>query len=76
MTDLQTYLSRIPGGDLDKPIDHRNTNLRGQIIHKDLGLIADEMESWEGKVAEALGLSRPDIANIRGKFSDKLDLQK
>lgn len=34
-------------------------------VSKHLGQIADSMVEWEGSIAEALGLTEPQIANIR-----------
>ena len=39
------------------------------------GKIADEMYEWEGKIAEELKLTQPDIAAIRNRYSEELKLQ-
>ena len=73
--NLDYYLSWIPNGDLNQPIDHRNTNNRGDVVYKDLGLIADRMPAWGENIATAvLGLSPGEIAEIEHK--PKLATQK
>ena len=76
MESIEIFWNKIPKEDLDKPIDYKNKTLTGQIIPKDLGRIASELEDWKGDVAVALGLSNADVANIREKYRDRLDLQK
>ena len=55
---------------LDQKIDSTN---RG--VPKDLGVIADCMKEWEGKIAEELGLTDTDVAVIKTKFPHQLNLQ-
>ena len=45
-------------------------------VSKHLGEIADHMSEWEGPIAECLGLSDPEIANVKAKHPGKLQLQK
>ena len=40
-----------------------------------IGQIADFMYEWEGSVAEQLGLSRPEVAAIKKRYSEDLNLQ-
>ena len=37
--------------------------------------IADNMDEWEGDVAEELGLSKVDVTSIKVKHSDEVKLQ-
>ena len=76
--DLDYYLSWIPTEDLDRKIDYKHHNVRGQIIDRDLGKIADNMPDWEGNIATtALGLSQPDIIGIkRGQNQGIIGMQK
>ena len=55
---------------LDEEIDFENGG-----VSKHLGQIADSMYEWEGTVAEELGLTRVDIAVIKKKHPDELNLQ-
>lgn len=41
---------------------------------KHIGEIADYMDHWEGKIAEVLGLTLPEVAGIKMEHN-KLDLQ-
>ena len=76
--DLNYYLSWIPSGELDQPIDHQNRDARKQIINKDLGSIADNMPDWVGNIAtNALGLPQTEIVGIqRGQYSSNFGMQK
>ena len=40
-----------------------------------IGQIADFMYEWEGSVAEQLGLTRPEVAAIKKKYPEDLNLQ-
>ena len=55
---------------LDRTIDSENNG-----VSKDLGRIADFMSEWEGPIAEHLELTQADIAGIKLKYQDKLNLQ-
>ena len=55
---------------LDKVLDHDGKSE----LH--LGKIADAMIDWEGKIAEYLNLSSPDVHEIKTAHSARLDLQK
>ena len=55
---------------LDKEIDFCNKG-----VPKHLGRIADSMEEWEGRIAEELGLTKADVANIKMKYPSNLKLQ-
>lgn len=76
--DLDYYLSWIPTEDLDQQIDYKHRNVRGQIIDRDLGKIADNMPNWEGNIATAaLELPQPDIIGIsRGQNQGNIGMQK
>ena len=45
-------------------------------VSKHLGLIADEMTQWEGRIAEELGLTYAEVAVIKAAHPYRLDLQK
>ena len=40
-----------------------------------IGQIANFMYEWEGSVAEQLGLSRPEVAAIKKRYPEDLNLQ-
>ena len=44
-------------------------------VSKHLGQVADTMHEWEGSVAEQLGLTSVDIAEIKMKHPNKLRQQ-
>ena len=56
---------------LDKEIDADNDG-----VLKHLGQIADSMAEWEGRIAEELNLTPADVASIRTRYPNDLDLQK
>ena len=43
---------------------------------KHIGEIADSMYDWEGEIAEELGLTLPEVAEIKVEHDKKLKLQK
>ena len=49
---------------LDEEIDFEHKNVRGHVIPEHLGRIAESMISWEGAIADHLGLSVPDRSGI------------
>ena len=55
---------------LDKEIDSENEG-----VPKHLGRIAEEMYEWEGRIAEELELTSPDVAAIKTKHPFELRLQ-
>ena len=55
---------------LDKRIDFEHDR-----VQTHLGAIADAMDEWEGRVAEALGLDTVNISSIKTKIKDNLNLQ-
>ena len=55
---------------LDQVLDFGNGG-----VSKHLGEIADSMPKWEGPVAEQLDLTPADVAAIRKKYPDDLELQ-
>ena len=75
MADVEKYFSLISRDDLDRPIDYKHEQ-QGQLIPKDLGRIADGIKEWKGVVAETLGLTDADVANIEGKYQNHPELQK
>ena len=47
-----------------------------QIVQsKHIGEIADNMWEWEGRIADGLGLTQPDIAEIKMKHDEELNLR-
>ena len=44
-------------------------------VTKHIGRIADSMTEWEGAIAENLGLTPADVANIKTKYPFSLSLQ-
>ena len=48
--------------------------LDAEVQDKQIGMIADSMSEWEGRIAEELELSRSNIACIK-KMHKRLDLQ-
>ena len=44
-------------------------------VSKHLGRIADSMDAWEGVISEGLGLTQADVAAIRTKYPNQLNLQ-
>lgn len=59
---------------LDQEIDFENKDVRGQVIPKHLGKIAQPMTDWEGAVADNLCLTDADRSDIkeRNRFSPAL----
>ena len=50
------------------------TLLDDEVKAKHIGVIADSMSEWEGRIAEELKLSRPNIACVKEEYK-RLDLQ-
>ena len=44
-------------------------------MSKHIGDIADHMCEWEGRIAEELGLTRREVAEIKMKHDRELNLQ-
>ena len=44
-------------------------------VPKHLGQISNYMSEWEGKIADGLGLTPADVADIKEKHPSKLKLQ-
>ena len=44
-------------------------------VPKHLGQIADSMSEWEGSIAEELGLTSANVACIKTKYPNALNLQ-
>ena len=68
---LENVILTIPESNrfkLDKEVDFKNKDLRGQTVPKHLGKIAAAITSWEGAVADELGLSETDKEDIREKY--------
>ena len=52
------------------------TALDQVLLPKHLGLIADVMREWEGRIADELMLTEAEVENIKEKHRNKLNLQK
>ena len=65
----QTQTFSLP---LDRKIEIESV---GPGILKHLGKIAETMYEWEGDVADELGLTQADVANIKRKHTFELKLQ-
>ena len=66
--ELQTTVSQSP---LEHVLDSLNDG-----VPKHLGLIADEITQWEGRIAEELGLKYSEVDVIKAAHPYRLDLQK
>ena len=55
---------------LDREIDFDSGG-----IPKHLGQIAYSLDKWEGQIADELGLTTADIANIKTQYPTNLKLQ-
>ena len=64
------FFKHVAGVNLDKVLDSDGKSE----LH--LGKIADAMTEWEGKSAEHLRLSPPDIHEINKAHPARLDLQR
>ena len=51
--------------------DHENPG-----VPRHAGLIADSIDSWEGRLSEELRLTSADVATIKVKHPENLSLQK
>ena len=65
-----TFLFNIHRQKLNQVLDFDNSG-----VSKHLGQIADSMYEWEGPVAEALDLTKADVAAIIKKHPTDLKLQ-
>ena len=61
----------VPRKKLNLPLDYYSHG-----VPQHLGQIADYMSEWEGPIAEALGLTPADGADIKTKYHMELNLQK
>jgi hypothetical protein len=66
-TDYNISVSRQK---LDLPLDFYNR------VSLHLGKVADSIPQWEGAIAEALGLTQGEVAEIKAEHPNKLNLQK
>ena len=62
---------QVTTSNLDQMLDSMNKN-----VPKHVGLIADFMSEWEGRIAEALGLTPAEVQYIKGKHINEPNLQK
>ena len=58
----QQTSGQLPTPNLDQMLDLMNED-----VPKHLGLIADSMCEWEGKITDALGLTPAEVEEIKGK---------
>ena len=61
---------------VDKEIDFENTDTRHLTVPKHLGQIAAVMTNWEDTIADLLGLTATDTADIADKYFRKPSLQR
>ena len=65
------YMFLVPRKKLNLPLDYYSHG-----VPQHLGQIADYMSEWEGPIAESLGLTPADGADIKTKHRTELNLQK
>ena len=68
---MRIFATSIMDDPLDLVVDSNNPFG----VPKHLGEIADQMSEWEGRIAECLGLNLPEIARVKAKYPEKLQLQ-
>ena len=76
---LAGLIARIPAANrwkVDREIDFENRDIRGRTVPLHLGRIASDMTDWEGSIADNLGLTATDKADIMDKFNRKPSLQR
>ena len=76
MADLTASIPASNRWKLNKDIDFENTDIRGRTVQKHLGRIAAEMTDWEDAIADNLGLTASDIADIMDRHPRKPSLQR
>jgi hypothetical protein len=62
--------SQVASLTLEDVLDSKSSS-----VSKHLGEIADSMCEWEGAVAENLGMTQADVANIKAQYPKKMNLQ-
>jgi hypothetical protein len=67
VADLIASIPASNRGKVDREIDFENTDIRGRTIPQHLGKIASVMTDWEGEIADNLGLTTADRADISEK---------
>ena len=60
----------------DKEIDFENMDIRGRLVPQHIGRIAAVMTDWEGTIADGLGLTAADRADIVERYPRKPSLQR
>ena len=76
MADLVASIPASNRWKADREIDFENTDIRGRTVPQHLGRIATEMTNWEDTIADLLGLTATDTADIMEKYSRKPSLQR
>ena len=76
LADLIASIPKVNRWKLDKEIDFENRDLRGRTVPLHLGRIAADMTDWEDSIADNLGLTATDKADIMEKFHRKPSLQR
>ena len=71
MAELIASIPENNRGKVDKEIDFENKNDQGRPIPLHLGKIAEEMTDWEGTIADLLGLTTVDRADIINTYPQK-----
>lgn len=76
---MEELIASIPVNNrwkVDKEIDFENTDIRGRTIPQHVGRIAAEMTNWEDTIADLLGLTATDRADIMERHPRKPSLQR
>ena len=76
LSDILAGVPQANSWKLEEEIDFENKTGTGQTIPKHLGMIAETMTSWEGTVADNLGLTQPDRSDIRTRYPFEAKLQR
>lgn len=76
---MEELVASIPANNrwkVDKEIDFENTDIRGRTVPQHVGRIAAEMTNWEDTIADLLGLTATDRADIMERYPRKPSLQR
>ena len=76
---VEELIASIPASNrwkVDKEIDFENTDIRGRTIPQHVGYIAAVMTNWEDTIADLLGLTATDRADIMERYLRKPSLQR
>ena len=76
LVDLTASIPEVNRWKCDREIDFENVDIRGRTVPLHLGQIASDMTDWEGAIADNLGLTEADKADIMDRFHRKPSLQR